>query len=110
MAKTQKSIEAGSATKRQTIFHTLLGLDPSLYDTAPLAYCTGEAFAFLTAASDTTGNAMGMACYHIVTHPDIYSKLRAELVERFPDPEQPMPVIELEKLPYLTAVVKEGLR
>ncbi len=110
MAKTQASIDAGVKTKRQTIFHTLLALDPSLYDQPAHAYCTGEAFAFLTAASDTTGNAIGMASYHIVTQPAIYRRLRAELLARFPDPDQPMPLVELEKLPYLSAVVKEGLR
>jgi len=45
-----------------------------------------------------------------VTHPDIYQKLRKELLGAFPDPDQPIPFTELEKLPYLTGVVKEGLR
>jgi len=36
--------------------------------------------------------------------------LVAELKEAYPDPEQKMEFLTLEKLPYLTGVIKEGLR
>lgn len=64
----------------------------------------------LGAAADTTGNAIGLAAFNVMTHPDIYQQLRAELVAAFPNPQEEMAFIELENLPYLTGVVKEGLR
>jgi len=73
-------------------------------------YCLGESFALLTAAADTTGNAIGLAAFNVVTHRDIYSKLRTELLDAFPNLDEDMPFTKLERLPYLTGVVKEGLR
>jgi cytochrome P450 len=72
----------------------------------------GEAFALLTAAHDTTGNAMTVATYHVLTDPKVYAKLTAELTEAFPDDGSAgdMSFSQLERLPYLTGVVKEGLR
>lgn len=69
-----------------------------------------ESFVMLSAAADTTGNAMTVAMYEVVSNNKIYSKLAAELNEAFPDPSAKLDFIQLEKLPYLTAVVKEGLR
>jgi cytochrome P450 len=70
----------------------------------------GEALSFCTAAADTTGNAMETAAYHVVTNLDIYDKLKRELLEAFPDPSTDLDYATLEKLPYLTGVVKEGQR
>ena len=69
-----------------------------------------EAFSICAAASDTTGNAMTVAAYHVITNPAIYARLRKELLAKFPDSESEIGYVELEKLPYLTGVVKEGLR
>ncbi|KAH8894326.1 cytochrome P450 [Thozetella sp. PMI_491] len=108
-AKTKRDADAGKKESRPTIFHTLLSTDPSLYDIPLDAYCIGESFSFLQAASDTTGNAMSLAAYRIMSSPEVYATLRKELCDAFPDPDN-MPLAELEKLPYLTGVVKEGLR
>ena len=53
---------------------------------------------------------MEMAAYHVVTNSDIYDKLKKELHEAFPDPNTTLDYNTLEKLPYLTGVVKEGQR
>ena len=103
-------MDAGIEPERSTIFHTLLDSDPSLYDTDVVDYCTGEAFTMVAAAADTTGNAIGLAAFNVMTHPEIHQKLRKELLDAFPDPNKQMFFIELENLPYLTGVVKEGLR
>jgi len=73
-------------------------------------YSLGESFALLTAAADTTGNAMGLVAFNVVTNRDVYNKLRGELLDAFPNLEEDMPFTKLERLPYLTGVVKEGLR
>ncbi|CZR59395.1 uncharacterized protein PAC_09287 [Phialocephala subalpina] len=69
-----------------------------------------EAHSILAAAADTTGNAMTVAAYHTVSNPEIFEMLRRELKENFPDSEQELGFVELERLSYLTAVIKEGLR
>jgi cytochrome P450 len=57
----------------------------------------------LSAAADTTGNAMTVALYEVVTNDTIYSKLAAELNAAFPDASAKLEFIQLEKLPYLVS-------
>ncbi|TKA77152.1 hypothetical protein B0A49_03639 [Cryomyces minteri] len=68
-----------------------------------------EALSVLAAASDTTGNAMTVAAYHVIGNRQVYDKLTAELRQAFPDAEAKLDFLKLEKLPYLTGVVKESL-
>lgn len=69
-----------------------------------------EVFSMTTAAADMIGNAMTVAALHIVRNPTIYGRLIMELREAFPDPTAELSFSELEKLPYLTGIVKEGQR
>src|SRR3569833_2680201 len=103
-------MKAGKEPERPTIFHTLLDADPSLYDKDVVEYCSGEAFAIVGAAADTTGNAIGQAAFNTITHPNIYKKLREELVAAFPNPDMPKPDKKKKKQPKQTGAVKEGLR
>jgi cytochrome P450 len=112
--KVNEQFMAGIKPKRRSVFHELL--DPVDVDgetAAPppsIERLAGEALSFCTAAADTTGNAMEMAAYHVVSNSDIYDTLRKELVTAFPDPTASLDYATLEKLPYLTGVVKEGQR
>jgi cytochrome P450 len=108
-----EQIKAGIKPRRRTIFHELL--DPATVDTETsdppsIEILSGEALSICTAAADTLGNAMETAAYHIVTNPHIYDALKKELCEAFPNPNADLDFATLEKLPYLTGVVKEGQR
>ncbi|KAK0115636.1 hypothetical protein ONS95_000093 [Cadophora gregata] len=108
----KKAMEAGVKDEsRTTIFHQLLDPNATEGHVVPsVDNLTDEGFVILGAASDTTGNAMTVAMHGVVRNPAIYAKLTAELNEAFPDPTVTLDFITLEKLPYLTAVIKEGLR
>ncbi|EAW08477.1 cytochrome P450 [Aspergillus clavatus NRRL 1] len=109
--RVQASVSSGEKVERKTIFHQLLRPDAADAYTVPTTkQLADEAYVIVTAAADTTGNALTIATYNVVTNPKIYERLTAELKERFPDPEAEMDFAALEKLPYLTAVIKEGLR
>jgi len=69
-----------------------------------------EAFGFTSAASETAGNAMTICAFGVLKNKAIYRRLRKELLAAFPDPTQRLDYLTLEKLPYLSAVIKEGLR
>ncbi|KAK0735927.1 cytochrome P450 [Schizothecium vesticola] len=77
---------------------------------ATLESLSGEALSFCTAAADNTGNALETAAYYVITNPKIYAALTKELRDAFPDPNASINFVTLEKLPYLTAVIKEGQR
>ena len=51
-----------------------------------------------------------MATFHLISQPNILRNLKAELEKEIPDPNSSTLLTTLEQLPYLTAVIKEGLR
>ncbi len=80
--------------------HTVLNIDD----------LTDEAYTILSAAADSSANVMTRTTYFLLCSPSIRSTLVSELTAAFPDPNQRLDFLKLEKLPYLTAVIKEGLR
>jgi cytochrome P450 len=65
-----------------------------------------ETFSIISAGTDTTGNALEIATYHILNDDKVYGKLTAELKEAFPDPPLTLDFVTLEKLPYLVLLAK----
>ena len=62
-----------------------------------------EAYTVITAAADTTGNAMTTIVRCVVTDSTIYQKLHAELKDAFPEESVPLQYKNLESLPYLVS-------
>ncbi|PLB45247.1 cytochrome P450 [Aspergillus steynii IBT 23096] len=109
--RVKDAVDRGEKVPRMTVFHQLLSPDAAEGHVVPTVNdLTDEVYIILAAASDTTGNAMTIATYNVVRNPAIYDRLTAELKESFPDPKGNMDFVALEKLPYLTAVIKEALR
>ncbi|KAL6402003.1 benzoate 4-monooxygenase cytochrome P450 [Ilyonectria robusta] len=107
----QARIDQGIKPKRPTVFHQLLDPNASEGHVVPTVNdLVDESFSICTAAADTTGNAMTMAAFHVVTNPVIYENVIRELREAFPDAAAELSFTELEKLPFLTGVIKEGQR
>ncbi|RLL99169.1 hypothetical protein CFD26_106052 [Aspergillus turcosus] len=109
--RVKEAVERGDKVSRKTVFHQLLRPDAAEgYKVPTIEELNDDAYVFIVAAADTTGNAMAIAAYNVVSNPEIYERLTAELRGKFPDPEAKMDFVTLEKLPYLTAVIKEALR
>ena len=67
-----------------------------------------EVMVQILAGSDTTAGAIRATMLHILTNPPVLAKLLAEIKEaNISDPIQDS---EARKMPYLQAVIKEGLR
>ncbi|KAJ5640146.1 benzoate 4-monooxygenase cytochrome P450 [Penicillium longicatenatum] len=103
--------ESHKKSNHRTIFHDLLnsGLPPKELEKDRLR---DEALGTVTAGSDTTAYVLRGAAYHVSANPSVNQKLYTELKKAIPDPsQQSFPSLaELEKLPYLSAVVQESLR
>lgn len=67
-----------------------------------------EAMALTTAGVETVKATITFAVFHSLENPAIEDRLKAELLEAIPDPTIIPPWVELEKLPYLTAVINES--
>ncbi|KAH8704058.1 cytochrome P450 [Talaromyces proteolyticus] len=111
--RVKREVDSGeeSSKTRPTIFHRLLSPDAAdEYIVPTVDELKDEAYIIVAAAADTTGNAMTVATYNVVLNQDIYIQLTTELKNAFPDPSANLDFATLEKLPYLTAVIKEALR
>ena len=64
----------------------------------------------VAAGGDTTGNTISTLLYHLLANPTKLARLRTALRPLFSDPSQKPSWNQLEDVPYMTAVVKEGLR
>jgi hypothetical protein len=97
-------MDSGKTDLKPTIFKDLLTPDPDAGYAPPTPeQLKDEAYSILAAAADTTGNAMTVAAYRVVSDPTMYMKLTAELKAAFPDPNSKMDSRILEKLPYLVS-------
>lgn len=96
------------ASEDATIFHGLLRSDlpDSEKSSARLAE---EAVVLLAAGTDSSANTMSAITYHLLTNPKQLKRLQAELKDAVPGDEMPS-FASLESLPYLSAVIQEGLR
>ncbi|KAI0899890.1 cytochrome P450 [Annulohypoxylon nitens] len=67
---------------------------------------------FLAAGHETTATAMTWAIYMLCRHPEVQTRLRAEIRENLPpiDSDQEVNSQDIDHLPYLNAVANEVLR
>jgi cytochrome P450 len=73
-------------------------------------YLRDEVLTMISAGTDTTGISTLVTLYNVVANKAIQTRLLAELTTVMPGPNDTASIQVLEKLPYLTAVIKEGLR
>jgi cytochrome P450 len=95
-----------------TVYHRLM--DAELYrdKTVPSpGSLYEEAQALMFGGADTVGNTLMVGTHRLLQHPEKMQKLKAELLEVWPVLNEREPRIrDLERLPYLNAVIKESLR
>ncbi|KAF2024303.1 cytochrome P450 [Setomelanomma holmii] len=70
----------------------------------------GESHVFLGAGMETTARTLATTTYYLMKHRSIGTKLREELKTVLPWPDSTIELAKLEALPYLGAVINEGLR
>lgn len=94
-----------------TIYHRLM--DPKAFRdrTVPSAgslYEEGQALMF--GGADTVGNTLMVGTHHLLQRPATLQQLKQELSVAWPILSQEPSLRSLERLPFLTAVIKESLR
>jgi cytochrome P450 len=109
LARDPKSLD--NLPHSTTIYHELLRPEAYRTGTAPsVESLYEESQALLFGGADTTGTTLMHGAFHILSSPKVYRKLKEELLTAWPDLNNQLTLLELEKLPYLTAVLKESLR
>ncbi|KAM4057409.1 cytochrome p450 [Hirsutella rhossiliensis] len=95
--------------KTRPVFAELLRSDLPPHEKTPkrLAYDSNGA---ALAGPQSTATALSNIVYRLVKQPDIAKRLREEVMANVPDPKELPSWPTLEQLPYLSAVILEGLR
>ncbi|KAL2433865.1 Cytochrome P450 monooxygenase tpcC [Exophiala dermatitidis] len=100
---------AHKTASHPTIFHEILysSLPEAEKRTSRLA---DEGATVVSAGTVTTAWTLPVTVFYLLSDPVRLRKLKTELYEAIPDPTKSTPLPELERLPYLTGVIQEGLR
>ncbi|KAI1818677.1 putative cytochrome P450 [Poronia punctata] len=92
-----------------TIFHELLESDlPENEKTLSRLWQEGQII--IGAGTETTAWTLSVILFYILRDRTVYKNLMTELEAAIPDPTSHPSCNELEKLPYLSACISEGLR
>lgn len=101
--------KTGSDT-HPTVFHSLRDDDDLPLSEKSLPRLVWEAQSLVGAGTLTSTHMMAITTYHVLANPSVLKNLITELEDAIPDPATPCPLQHLEQLPYLGAVINEGLR
>lgn len=98
----EKQLNLAADEKAKTIFHGILQAKLPPQETT-VERLVDEAFVLIVAGAETTARVLTVILTNLIQNKALYRKLQAEIVKK--EPAQ-----RLEDLPFLTAVIKEGLR
>ncbi|OKL60205.1 hypothetical protein UA08_04932 [Talaromyces atroroseus] len=105
-----KGTNTGENGQKKSIFDALN--DPELLapEERTIDRLQDEGQILLGAGSETTAKSLTVIALHLLRDPSVLERLRGELKTVMPTTTSTASWTELEKLPFLTAVIKEGLR
>ncbi|KAI9747366.1 MAG: hypothetical protein M1835_002130, partial [Candelina submexicana] len=93
-----------------TIFHELLNDKDLPPQEKTIGRLSDEGQTVVFAGSETTANTLSAIHFHLLDNPSKLERLKKELEEAIPDSRTRPTWQSLEQLPYLSAIVNEGLR
>ena len=97
------------ASSHQTIFHEILNSGLPEAEKSP-ARLWQDGQVTVIAGTLTTAAVLSYTLFCLLSQPDILRRLKSELQTAIPDPKRFPQLAALEQLPFLTVVIKEGLR
>lgn len=98
--------EGDEKVKHETVFGEILQSNLPPEELTP-SRLHDEAVIIVTAGITPVKMTMCVACFHVLDNPSVYGRLYQELLTAFPNSTMQPTLPELEKLPYLTAVIQE---
>ncbi|KAJ5286982.1 hypothetical protein N7478_002668 [Penicillium angulare] len=69
-----------------------------------------DAIFLMMAGTDAPAQVLAITIFHILNNPEVFKRLKTELVNGLPDITTTSTLEELESIHYLSAVIREGLR
>ncbi|KAL4746505.1 hypothetical protein BDW72DRAFT_210385 [Aspergillus terricola var. indicus] len=104
--KARQDSKSGTKATQSSMFAALL--DATLPEAEKTDWrLGGEGFAMIAAGTETTAWTLTVTTFYLLSQPDTLNRLRSELQDA---DALNLSWVALERLPYLTAVIHEGLR
>ncbi len=97
-------------TGQRTIFYGMIANDQVRPEEKTSEHLRTEALAIMSAGTVTTAHHLAIVSFHLLENPEILARLQAELNTVISDKDSRPRWQQLEQLPYLNAVITEGLR
>ncbi|KAL8963878.1 MAG: hypothetical protein Q9183_004881, partial [Haloplaca sp. 2 TL-2023] len=111
VTKVQDEVKGGKRSNDQrTIFHEMIENDQIKPEEKTQGRLESEGLGLIGAGAVTTAFTLSMISYHVIANPQTLQKLQDELAQASPKMSSPPTWNELEQLPYLGAIIQEGLR
>ncbi|KIP08940.1 hypothetical protein PHLGIDRAFT_68457 [Phlebiopsis gigantea 11061_1 CR5-6] len=108
MAQTEKRYHRGSSSK--DLFYFLGNEDGKEAVSPPKHVVISDGVTALVAGSDTTSTVLSSTFYLLLRHPEVYSRLQAEVDKFYPPGEDSLNPVHLPDMDYLSAVIQETMR
>lgn len=107
--KAKSDFNSGIINKETIIFGSLLDPDLPAKEKADKRL-TEECMSLLTAGTETVSWTLSVITFYLLSNPEKLQKLTVEIENAVTTPGEVPSWVTLEKLPYLGAVIHEGLR
>ncbi|KAL2061155.1 hypothetical protein VTL71DRAFT_7428 [Oculimacula yallundae] len=105
----ERKVEGAVKPQHQTIFHEILASNlPPREKTVDRLMQEGHIL--IGAGAETTAWTLSVIVFHVLSDPDINSRLKVEMNELVDRSGRKPSLTQLEQLPYLSAIISEGLR
>ncbi|KAJ6151045.1 hypothetical protein N7470_007639 [Penicillium chermesinum] len=98
-------------SKTQKAVYPSILADPSVPSSEKeLSRLQDDAIFLMMAATDAPAQVLAITLFHILNNPAVYARLKEELFSALDNAREVPTFEQLENIPYLNAVVREGLR
>ncbi|KAL8719988.1 MAG: hypothetical protein Q9225_003080 [Loekoesia sp. 1 TL-2023] len=110
ISKQRENVDYKEMTLRPSLIRSLIDSDLLPEDQKHPARIKGEAGIAIGAGTLTTSHALKVATYHILANKHVFDNLMAQLRVAIPNLDSPPTFQQLERIPYLMAIMYETLR
>ncbi|KAH9932046.1 high nitrogen upregulated cytochrome P450 monooxygenase 2 [Epithele typhae] len=106
--RTQQRVMLGSTTRKDLFYY--LNNEDGAEPTPPLPEVVADGTLAIVAGADTTSSVLSSVFFCLLSHPESYSRLRAEVDRYYPRGEDPFNPRHHGDMPYLNAAINEAMR
>lgn len=107
----EKDFRGAVDPKQRTVIHSMVQNEGLPEHEKTFTRLANDSLVLVAAGYTSTSTTLAITTYHILTKPHVHARVLEELrtIMHTPESEVP-PLAQLERLPYLTAVILEGTR